>query len=431
MEEPVYDQVKAARTEVLAKTNPCYSVPRPSSPTYQSPRQKETSLSTWCQSTPQKSSVHQFASQTVNGNRCVVVLVLLLVAKVCLSVCLSVWSLTELRKFKSMQVTQQNTSQHHAVTQEEVEANITEFMGYLQLALNSVTEMQANTSSDVAMIRELLLYGRFPSQPAVSCLHILQTVSAAPSGYYWIRVSNGSAVQMYCDMTRACGGDTGGWTRVAHMDFSAEHVSCPRGLRELHEADIRTCEIDSTSATCVSVVLNAWNITYSRVCGRVLGYQVGSTDAFGNYGRGNDITIDSNYVDGVSLTHGHSPRKHIWTFAAAIDEFREEPACECSHSQRPGNTPPEFIEGNYFCDSGIQGMYTSGSGLISSSPLWDGAGCGPNSTCCAFNNPPWFNRQLPESTTDDIEMRLCKDENHDGDRYDENVALSAVEIYIQ
>ena len=207
--------------------------------------------------------------------------------------------------------------------------------------------------------------------------------------------------------------------------------SCPRGLRELHEADIRTCEIDSTSATCVSVVLNAWNITYSRVCGRVLGYQVGSTDAFGNYGRGNDITIDSNYVDGVSLTHGHSPRKHIWTFAAAIDEFREEPACECSHSQRPGNTPPEFIEGNYFCDSGIQGMYTSGSGLISSSPLWDGAGCGPNSTCCAFNNPPWFNRQLPESTTDDIEMRLCKDENHDGDRYDENVALSAVEIYIQ
>ena len=76
-------------------------------------------------------------------------------------------------------------------------------------------------------------------------------------------------------------------------------------------------------------------------------------------------------------------------------------------------------------------MYTSGSGLISSSPLWDGAGCGPNSTCCAFNNPPWFHRELPESTTDDIEMRLCKDENHDGDRYDENVALSAVEIYIQ
>ena len=418
-EGPAYE---ALPSEMLSRRNPCYSLSTTdekadiSSPFYQSSRQKSRS-----------------SSLKAYGKCCRVLIVVLLVAMVCLSVCLSVWSLTELRKFKSMQVTQQNTSQHRAVTQEEVEANVTEFMGSLQLALNSVTEMQANTSSDVAMIRELLLYGRFPSQPAVSCLHILQTVSAAPSGYYWIRVSNGSAVQMYCDMTRACGGDTGGWTRVTHMDFSAEHVSCPRGLRELHEADIRTCEIDSTAATCVSVVLYAWNITYSRVCGRVLGYQVGSTDAFGSYGRRNNPTVDSNYVDGVSLTHGHTPRKHIWTFAAAIDEFGEQPACECSHSQRPAYSPPGFIEGNYFCDSGIQGKFAerTRNGFFSSSPLWDGAGCGPDSTCCAFNNPPWFHRQLPESTTDDIEMRLCKDENHLGNVNDENIALSAVEIYVQ
>ena len=35
-----------------------------------------------------------------------------------------------------------------------------------------------------------------------------------------------------------------------------------------------------------------------------------------------NITIDSSYVDGVSLTHGQTPRKHIWTFAAAHDEIR-------------------------------------------------------------------------------------------------------------
>ena len=41
--------------------------------------------------------------------------------------------------------------------------------------------------------------------------------------------------------------------------------------------------------------------------------------------------------------------------------------------------------------------------------LWDGAGCGPLNTCCTFNNPPWFYKELPEPTTDDIEMRVCKE----------------------
>ena len=40
-------------------------------------------------------------------------------------------------------------------------------------------------------------------------------------------------------------------------------------------------------------------------------------------------------------------------------------------------------------------------------PLWDGAGCGPNNDCCTLNNPPWFHKQLPSATADDIEMRLC------------------------
>ena len=38
-------------------------------------------------------------------------------------------------------------------------------------------------------------------------------------------------------------------------------------------------------------------------------YQFASTDAFGL--RTNDTSIDSNYVDGVSLTHGNNPRKHL------------------------------------------------------------------------------------------------------------------------
>ena len=44
-------------------------------------------------------------------------------------------------------------------------------------------------------------------------------------------------------------------------------------------------------------------------------------------------------------------------------------------------------------------------------PLWDGVGCGSASTCCSFNNLPWFMRDLlAPGITDDIELRLCRDE---------------------
>jgi hypothetical protein len=60
-------------------------------------------------------------------------------------------------------------------------------------------------------------------------------------------------------------------------------------------------------------------------------------------------------------------------------------------------------------------------------PLWDGQGCGPTSTCCTFNNPPWFCKQLPQSTNADLEVRLCAG-------FPANVAntpIELVEIYVK
>ena len=66
-----------------------------------------------------------------------------------------------------------------------------------------------------------------------------------------------------------------------------------------------------------SVQYSIANIQYSRVCGKVIAYQVGTTNAFLNGGN----AISSDYVDGVSLTHGDpTMRQHIWTFAAALAE---------------------------------------------------------------------------------------------------------------
>ena len=142
---------------------------------------------------------------------------------------------------------------------------------------------------------------------------------------------------------------------------------------------------------------------YSRVCGKINGYQVGSTDALGL--RRGIITIHSNYVDGVSLTHGSNPRRHIWTFVAAhsdnyINEFPGSLSSFC-HCVRPGDSrimpPPSFVGMDYFCDTGIRRSMLLHSTFLADDPLWDGAGCAPNSTCCSFNNPPWFHKQLHQT----------------------------------
>ena len=44
-----------------------------------------------------------------------------------------------------------------------------------------------------------------------------------------------------------------------------------------------------------------------------------------------------------------------------------------------------------------------------------------------INTPPWFYKRLPQATTDDIEMRLCKDDVISN----EDIAIEIVDIYVQ
>ena len=154
---------------------------------------------------------------------------------------------------------------------------------------------------------------------------------------------------------------------------------------------------------------------------------MGTTNAFHHQGSASD-TIDDIYVDGVSLTHGN-PRQHIWTFAAGFLEsmtVNVESTCPCT-----GNTgvtpPPRFVGSDYFCEAALQDRTPTSATLYSNDPLWDGDGCIDTNPCCSFNNLPWFYKQLPQPTTDNIEMRVCKDE----DASNEDVDIEIVEIYIQ
>ena len=170
----------------------------------------------------------------------------------------------------------------------------------------------------------------------------------------------------------------------------------------------RTCAHPHSRGRCFSTFFNVGDSPYSQVCGRIRGYQFGASSAFGSGSRGRGI--DDHYVGGVSLTHGSAGRRqHIWTFAAGLAEANNgwaDQRCPCDISAR--NLVPSFVGNDYFCESGVNGGWGSGySTFYSNDVVWDGQGCIPTSTRCQFNNPPWFTKNLPTATTDDIELRLC------------------------
>jgi small-conductance mechanosensitive channel len=184
------------------------------------------------------------------------------------------------------------------------------------IALNSSIRMNHFQHSDSLNELRCLHLGQTQALPVSSCVALNDLPRSFPSGYYWVRVSNGSAVRVYCDMTRSCGGVTGGWMRVAELDMTNSSHQCPNHLEETTSSSRRICRINSSLAACSPAIAYSTVLEYSKVCGRIRAFKTGDPDGFIPYGiREQNPTIADNYVDGVSLTHSR-PRQHIWTFAA-------------------------------------------------------------------------------------------------------------------
>ena len=301
----------------------------------------------------------------------------------------------------------------HEVGQ-QIQLNISQQLSQIHSHLNSILQVYVGTG-----------YGN----PARSCTVIKDANLNSTSGYYWIQGdSQEGPVRMFCDMTRTCNGVGGGWMKVTKFDVRYSDQSCPSGLRLLTDTRHR-CAKYGGSAGCGSTTFPLHGIGYQKVCGKIIGYQDQTTDAFAPYHHNHGLTIDGTYVDGVSLTLGHYPRRHIWTFASAHGETQGDKqsysACPCSYRFLAGYSDiPSFVGNDYFCDSGRE---SGVSRRFFTDPLWNGAGCSSVSSCCSFNNPPWFRKTLPSITNQDIEMRLC----HNQDIDDEDVGVESVELYVQ
>ena len=104
---------------------------------------------------------------------------------------------------------------------------------------------------------------------------------------------------------------------MAYLDMTNSSHECPGDFDQIIHQNQRYCYRRDQEG-CGSVIYPMYGIEYSRVCGRVVAYQVGTTLAFFGYSQMGQISLEGVYVDGISVTYGEPPRQHIWTFASAM-----------------------------------------------------------------------------------------------------------------
>ena len=98
------------------------------------------------------------------------------------------------------------------------------------------------------------------------------------------------------------------WHRVAFLNMSDPTQQCPSAWREYNSNRTRTCA-RPTNNWCSGVTYSV-NHQYSKVCGRIIEYQVGSLDAFVS---SQGMTINQAYMDGISITYGTPCAQHCFT----------------------------------------------------------------------------------------------------------------------
>ena len=233
--------------------------------------------------------------------------------------------------------------------------------------------------------------------PAWSCQEIAKKKQNATSGWYWIQFRDGQApFSVFCDFTTELMGKQN-WMRVFHLNMSNPQDQCPPyHFRTVTGDGLRLCG-RSSGPGCKSMYPTASGYAYSRVCGSFIGYVYRTPDGF-YQGACLNCPISKAYLDGFSITYGYSYyRRHLWSLA--MDVIAAAPHC----------TPPTFVGVNYFCRAPTRHAHNF---LYSHDPLFAGQR---------------FCVELPERTTERLEIRICADQ----ELADEDPLLQFAELYVQ
>ena len=268
--------------------------------------------------------------------------------------------------------------------------------------LNSTIQRQLNKADngDVATVL---------TQLVITCNNISQKLFQFDT-----KINNLISLQLQnTDMEQQANCGPGLWYQVAHLNMSDPSQKCPSVWRDYNR--VRACGRPFAATGSCATKRYLISNQYSRVCGRVIGYQFRSPDAFHQF-----ANTQINF-DGINITTG-AQHSHIWSYVAGHTQEHQS-NCPCA-SQSAVSPPQPYVGDHYYCDSGEI------TNMLSNDPLWDGQHCENN--CCtgppAINSsPPWFSVQLPVPTTDTIEVSICCDQGTG----DEDIPIEILEIYVQ
>ena len=195
--------------------------------------------------------------------------------------------------------------------------------------------------------------------------------------------------------------------------------NCPSSLQFHQDNNLRLCGKSTNGPSCDSVNIPTNGQSYSKVLGKVRGYQFGSPDCFQLHPQ----DIDSYYVDGISITYGSSPRTHVWTYAVGLHQFLipNSNAIATCPGTGGGAGPWDFVGDNYFCSSANPSK--NWSPILYTTPLWSNI-----QGDCSFcgKNDLYFCVELETSTTEDLELRICTDELLPN----EDIRIESIDFYI-
>ena len=244
-----------------------------------------------------------------------------------------------------------------------------------------------------------------------SCEAVSNFSIQLPTGQYNIKAGSSSREE-YC--FRSCNGVQGSWNRIAYLSNSTSPVECPMGFEIINDPNVPAlCKRNPTGARCSSITYSTHGNSYSQVCGTIHGSYYGDPDGFDSHStirsRSADTPINYNYVDGISLTHGSMYEHHIWTLSAIVNFVNPTDICSVCTSNKPS-----YVGMDYSCD--VVGTQKCGIGC-SPRQIWGSGQCIGNNT---------FYKNLMQTTSDDIEMRVCTDLAED----DEDIFLSFIELYV-
>ena len=232
------------------------------------------------------------------------------------------------------------------------------------------------------------------------------------------------------EFSHPCG--HGQWRVAVLKNYSDPCTECPPMWNEI--MDDPTCRrfcgrgSDDDTEGCDSATFTIEG-EYQRICGRIRAYNRGDALAIASTP---GLTVDDTYLSGLSLTHGSSPRQHIWSFAIGLTEDLSVPAssdyrCPCDFGTV---SLPGFISSDFFCES----SWSVPSNLVDltilnlDDTLWDGKQCRDPSLCC--DNPPFFVRTLDGPTSDDLEIRMCNRLSATL-RQEADIGVEFIEIFVQ